>query len=135
MAKSLAKISGVLIIVFSLMGFFSDSLVGNSGYFLANTGLNVINLIFGILLVGFTSTEMTASAWLRVLGVLYFAFGVIGFFLFSGNTANVLGFMSFNSADNWLYVILGFVLFLASYTEERPIIVARSSHIHHHVHQ
>lgn len=134
MAKTIAKIFGVLIILFSLAGFFSNAFVGSYGYFLANTGLNVVNLIFGILLVGFTSTEATASAWMRVLGIIYFVLGVLGFFLIVNGAANVLGFMSFNAADNWLYTILGFVLFLASFTEESAIIVGTGS-MKRHVHQ
>lgn len=106
MKKTLANVFGVIVILAGLLGFVSNPLIGQDGFFYTNTALNIVYILFGIILlaVGLWAAEQAGSTML-VIGIIYILLALIGIF-----TDNVLGFLSVNTPDNWLHVILGIVL-------------------------
>ncbi|MBU6323688.1 MAG: DUF4383 domain-containing protein [Patescibacteria group bacterium] len=112
MAKTLAIIAGIVVIVVGLLGFFANPLVGAGALFVTNTALDVLYIIIGIILlvVAFMATQQSAL-WLKIMGVVYLVLMVLGFLM----GTPVLGFLEVNAATNWLHLILGIVLVAAGY--------------------
>jgi len=115
MAKSSAIIFGLIFLILGLLGLFSSPIVGPTGYFVSNSGLDIVNLLVGLILlwVGSKNAEKAPST-LKGLGVLFTVIAIIGFFVINvaTNTGSILGFMTVNSAGNWLNLILGVLMFL-----------------------
>ncbi len=130
MAKTIAKIFGVIVLLLGIIGFFSNGFIGSTGYFLANTGLDIVNVILGIALLAMSTTEDSAGLSLKIVGGVYFVLALIGFLLMPATgISNVLGFMSFNTTDNWLYIVLGVLLFASGFAEERGM-ASMGAHAH-----
>ncbi|HEV7702417.1 MAG TPA: DUF4383 domain-containing protein [Candidatus Paceibacterota bacterium] len=111
MEKTLIRIFGVLLLLFGFIGFFTNSFVGSVGYFYASTGMNIVNLLAGIILLGASSTEESSALTLKIAGAVYFVLAILGFAVTSaGSTANILGFMGVNMSANWLYAIGGLLM-------------------------
>ncbi len=122
MTKTVAKIFGAIVLLLGIIGLFSNSFIGANGYFMANAGLDIVNILLGIALFGVSGDEASSALWLKILGVVYALLAIIGFAIVtSAGTANVLGFMSFNMADNWLYLIIGAVMFIGGFMEEKEM--------------
>ncbi len=122
MTKTLSKIFGTILLLVGIIGLFSNAFIGAHGYFMANVGLDIVNILLGIVLFAVSADEASSALWLKIVGAVYALLAVIGFAIMTpAGTANVLGFMSFNSADSWLYIILGIVMFASGFTEERSM--------------
>lgn len=135
MARNLAKTFGVLLLLLGIIGFFSNAFIGTGGYFAANAGMNIVNLIFGLVLLAVSGTEAGAGLWLKIVGIIYAVLAIIAFaILTAAGTANVLGFMAFNSADGWLYLIGGVLMVIGGYAEGRDVrAVDARRHAHGHI--
>jgi membrane-bound ClpP family serine protease len=81
MVKNYAKLFGVILLALGALGIFSNAFVGTTGFFVANTGLSVINLVFGMMLLALSGTEEGAEAWLKIIGVAYALIGGIVMFI------------------------------------------------------
>ncbi len=120
MAKTLARVFGVIVLLLGIIGFFSNSFMSASGYFFADTGMNIVNALLGIVLLAVSGTEAGSALWLKIIGVAYFIVSVIGFaILGASGTVEVLGFMGVNAAASWLYLVMGVIVFLSGFAEDK----------------
>ncbi|OGG67677.1 hypothetical protein A3H77_00950 [Candidatus Kaiserbacteria bacterium RIFCSPLOWO2_02_FULL_56_11] len=112
MAKTLAIIFGVILVILGLLGFVGNPLIGSGALFEADMGYALMNLVGGLVLlaVAFFATGQS-MLWLKIVGVIYVIVALLGFFL----GTPVLGFIGTNSAGNWLNLIIGIVLVTAGY--------------------
>ncbi len=114
MGKKLGYVFGAVFVLVGLLGFISNPIVGAMGYFHTDLVHNLIHLIIGIvLLVGASKGEMMSVKTIKIVGIIYLVLAVVGFFQLgaSGNEGNLLGIAGSNSADNWLHLVLGVVMF------------------------
>ncbi len=107
MAKTLALILGIILVLVGLMGFVPNSIVGMGAMFDTNAALDILYIIFGVVLVG-AGLRMPAQSglWLKIIGVLYLVLAVLGFMM----SSPLLGLFEVNMATTWLHVVLGIVL-------------------------
>ena len=114
MAKTLAKVWGVVFLLVGVLGFVSNSIVGMNGFFHANAAHSIVHIVIGLVLLIASGTEAKARMWLKIVAVVYLLVALLGFFMTPAmGTSNVLGFIEVNSADNWLHVVLAVLLFLS----------------------
>lgn len=115
MAKKLAKILGAIFLVVGLLGFFSNPIVGNMGFFHADIVHSILHIVLGLILV-LCGTEAKAMLWLKIEGFAYLVLALIGFLAVSGGAVvKLLGIIEINGADNWLHIVLAIVLLLAGF--------------------
>lgn len=110
MAKKWSKILGIVFLLIGVLGFIPNPLVGMNGLFHADMAHNLVHIITGLVLL-FIAMKKAGSApmALKVLGVVYLLLAILGFLTISGE-GPLLGFISVNSADNWLHLVLGALL-------------------------
>src|SRR3990167_10915454 len=107
MGKKTAKLAGWVFVVIGVLGFFGNPLIGSTGsaLFWADTNGNLVHLITGAILLWVAyKSESRSDKALKIIGVVYIIFAILGFWM-SGSS--LLGIMSVNPADNWLHLILG----------------------------
>jgi hypothetical protein len=107
-ARMAAIILGVILIIVGLWGFAQNPVLG---LFAVNGAHNIVHLVSGIFLLIGAFTNLGSALALKILGVIYVLVAIIGFF--SGDM--LLGFISNNTADNWLHVLLAIVLLGAGF--------------------
>lgn len=107
MAKTLAIIVGVILVVVGLLGFVANPLVGPGALFETNTVHDIVHLLLGavLLIVGLAAAGQ-AQLWLKIVGVVYLLVAVLGFMM----PSPLLGLVAVNTADHWLHVLLGVIL-------------------------
>ena len=81
MARNTAKTFGVILFLLGIVGFFSNAFIGAGGYFMANVGLDIVNVVLGIVLFAVSGTEAAAALWLKIVGVVYAVLAVMMFAL------------------------------------------------------
>jgi len=108
-------------LIVGLLGFVSNPLVGENGFFYTDATHNVVHILFGLVLlaVGIWAVEQASSTML-VSGIIYILLAIIGLF-----TNNVLGFLQVNTPDNWLHVLLGIGLIWAGASGEDMVLENR----------
>ena len=116
MTKTLAKVFGVVFLLVGVLGFVSNPIVGQVGFFHANVAHDLVHILLGIVLLACSKNGAQAATWLKIVGIVYLVVALLGFIMtpYMGMT-NLLGFVSINGADNWLHVVLGVVLFLSGF--------------------
>ena len=78
-AKNLARVLGVLMIVLALVGFIPNSLIGTEGYFRTDAILNGVLALIGLFLLAFTTKgENTAATGLYFGAMLASVLGAVG---------------------------------------------------------
>ncbi len=107
MTKTLAKVFGLVFLLVGLLGFVSNPIIGTTGIFMTNSAHNIVHILIGLVLLLTAKREATAALWMKIIGAVYLLVALLGFF---SNTGMVLGFISVNSADNWLHLVLAVVL-------------------------
>jgi hypothetical protein len=119
MAKKIAIVSGVFLVLLGVLGFFPNPLAGMDGFFKANQIYNVSRIAFGLILLGVASLEpRVASTWLKVLGIVYILRAVLGFLVVPYG-GELFGGLATNAADHLLHFVLGIVLLAAGYLEKK----------------
>ena len=120
MTKTLAKVFGVVFLLVGVLGFISNPIVGQTGFFHANVAHDLVHILLGIVLLAFSKNGMQAATCLKVVGIVYLVVALLGFIMMPGMnmTTNLLGFVSINGADNWLHIVLGVVLFLSGFASQ-----------------
>ncbi len=112
MTKKLAMVFGVVFVLVGLLGFVSNPIVGEGKIFHTNLAHNLVHILLGaVLLLGMNKGAMV----LKVVGAVYLLVAVLGFVM-GGDM--LLGLVEINSADNWLHLVLGVVLFASSFAGE-----------------
>lgn len=114
MAKKFAMIFGVVFLLVGVLGFVSNPIVGDMGYFHTNMLHNVVHLVIGLGLLLAAKSETGAKLWMKIFAVVYLLVAVLGFFMVPSGSGMLLGLVAVNSADNWLHLVLGVVLLLLS---------------------
>jgi len=114
MAKTLAIIIGVILVLLGLLGFVSNPLIGMNALFAADGVHNLIHIVLGaiLLIVAFWSSE-DSILWLKIIGAVVFLLGLIGIFTVPSAGGMLLGIAYTNSASDWLHLIAGIVIFAA----------------------
>lgn len=113
MAKTLAVIFGIILVLLGLLGFVSNPLIGSGALFATDAVLNVLNLILGVILLVVAFYRSGASAlWLKILGAVIFLWGLIGILTVPASGGVVLGVAAVNGATNWLDLIFGVIIFI-----------------------
>jgi hypothetical protein len=74
------------------------------GVFAVSTLHNIVHLLFGIAGLALARTASGARAYLVVGGIIYLVLWLYGLLIQQGSNAN---FVPFNTADNWLHLVLG----------------------------
>jgi hypothetical protein len=112
MAKTVAKILGVVFILVGLCGFAAPNLLGAH----LNTAHNLVHLISGAvaLYFGFAATLSAARLFCIVFGIVYGLLGVAGFLLGTGGDRMLAidDLLMLGTADHIIHILLG-VVFLA----------------------
>ena len=111
------RFPGVVFLIVGLLGFISNPIVGEMGYFHANVAHNLVHIVLGLILLLGSKTPMMAAKWLKIVGVLYLVVALLGFIMMPGMGMNVnlLGFVSINGADNWLHVVVALVTLIIGF--------------------
>ena len=114
MAKTLAVIFGIVFVLVGVLGFIPNPIVSSdpSALFLANGLHSAVHFLIGvILLIAAAKGEGASSLWLKIFGVVYLLLAIIGFIqIGSTGSADMLGLVRYNAADNYLHLVLGIVL-------------------------
>lgn len=105
----MANVFGWVLLIIGVLGFV-PGITTNAhllGIFHVNTIHNLIHLISGLAALYLASKgEAQAQMFFKVFGVLYGLVAVLGFF---GGDMAVLGFVSNNTADTWLHIVIAVV--------------------------
>jgi len=114
-SKNVALILSIIFIAVGLLGFIPNPIVGEGGIFHTDTLHNLVHIISGALFaIVAIASPANAPMFMKIFGVVYFLIGVVGLFsLGEDGTGMALGFLHVNSADNYLHLALGVVIFLA----------------------
>ena len=114
MAKTIAKILGVVFILVGLIGFVSPGFLGTH----LSTTHNLVHLISGAvaLYFGFAATLSAARLFCIVFGVVYALLGVCGFLLGTGpdrmfEALASLG-LHLGTMDHLVHILLGAVFLI-----------------------
>ena len=113
MTKTLAKWFGWILIIVGILGFFSNPLIGNVGYFHANGAHDIVHLLLGVIFLLAAKTEASAALWLKIIGIVTIIVAILGFM---SSSDMILGFIATNAAANWLHAVLGIVFFLCGFS-------------------
>jgi hypothetical protein len=114
MAKKLALVLGIVLVILGVLGYVSNPLIGASGLFETNGLHNLVNLVIGIILliVAFAAPGKS-GLWLKIFGIIYLILVVLGFLMVPSG-GMLLG-MATNVADHWLHLVLGVVLLVGGF--------------------
>lgn len=111
MHKKLAMVFGVIFALVGILGFIPG--VTNSdgfllGIFHVDTIHNLIHLITGLVGIWLgSSSESGSKSWFQIFGVIYGLVAILGFVY---GDDKILGFLTNNTADTWLHLVLAAVL-------------------------
>src|SRR5437763_13610840 len=106
MAKSLGMLFGLVFLAVGILGFVpgvtkDDMLLG---IFMVNATHSVVHIVSGaIFLFASMSGAGAARLWFQIFGVVYALVAGLGFVFGNGM---IFRFVSNNSKDNWIHVVL-----------------------------
>ena len=98
--KTYAQISGWVLLVIGILGFFMSNLFITQ----VNTAHNILHLIFAVisLWLGYKGSEGAVVGWAKTIGVIYLLLGIIGFF---GTPLNSIFML--DTGGNLIHLVLG----------------------------
>ncbi len=107
--KTMATVFGVVFLLVGILGFIpgvtNDSML--FGLFHVNVAHNVVHLLSGaIALWAGMQSAAYSKTYFQVFGVIYALVAILGFVVADGD---VLGFISNNTADTWLHVVIAVI--------------------------
>jgi hypothetical protein len=111
MAKKFAVIFGIVFVIVGLLGFIPNPIVGADAIFVTDAIHNVVHLLVGVVLLIAAKSASASAMWLKVFGVVYIVLFIDGLI----QQEKLLGFVTANSADTWLHLVLGVVLLLVGF--------------------
>ncbi len=128
LAKTLARILGLFLILFGVISYLPNPWVGEDGYFAANLIHGGLFVAVGLLLLAFSiKGETIAATGLYLTGAVFLALGILGYRELDphpyGNV-NIFGVILYSHSDMWLDFGLTGILFLSGLmnTSSRQII-------------
>lgn len=110
-ADAVAKILGVIFIVFGVLGFIPNPLVSYRGLFEVNTFHNIVHIVTGGILLASPYYNAPVIT-LRIVGVIYAIVTLLGFI--SLGSLESMG-MAANQPDNWLHLVLALAMLWAGF--------------------
>ena len=123
MAKTIAKILGVVFILVGLVGFVAPTFLGTH----LSTTHNLVHLISGAvaLYFGFAATLPAARLFCIVFGIVYALLGVAGFLLGSGpgrmfEALAPLG-LHLGTMDHVVHILLGVVFLIGGFLTKADV--------------
>lgn len=123
MAKTVAKLLGVVFILVGICGFFAPTLLGAH----LSTSHNLVHIISGAvaLYFGTAGTLSAARLFCIVFGVVYLLLGVAGFALGTGEdrmfeALSSLG-LHLGTVDHVIHVLLGLVFLIGGFLTKADI--------------
>lgn len=129
MSKTISIIIGLIFLLIGAMGYFPNSIVGPGAFFETNNLHNIVHVLFGLIIIfAAFASESSLARWLKIVGLLYLIVAVLGFFAVDETgLGQILGLIMVNSSDNWLHVVLGFLLLGIGYwiTNSEPERIAQ----------
>ncbi|MGD9656226.1 MAG: DUF4383 domain-containing protein [Methylocystis sp.] len=122
-ADFVATILGVVFVAIGLLGFLSNPLISDVGYFHVNAGHNFAHLIAGALLL-LSPYFGVPVMMIRALAIVYTAIAVLGFV--APKVVELGGLIALNMADNWLHAVIAVVLLVIGFANpvERSVTTA-----------
>jgi hypothetical protein len=127
MAKSLAVLFGIVFVIVGLLGFVPNPIVGATGLFQTDHLHDLVHLLVGVVLLVVAMAAPAASGlWLKIFGVVYLLLAVLGFLMIP-HGGMLLGLVLMNTADHWLYVVLGVVLLIAGMMRSSQLQMVQTS--------
>jgi uncharacterized membrane protein HdeD (DUF308 family) len=115
MAKTVAKILGVVFILIGLIGFVSPGFAGTH----LNTTHNLVHLISGAvaLYFGFAASISAARTFDIVFGIVYGLLGVCGFLLGTGSERMLAidDLLMLGTMDHVIHILLGVVFLIGGF--------------------
>src|SRR3954462_9233961 len=120
MAKTMAVLFGVILLVVGILGFVpgitKDEML--LGIFHVNAAHNVVHLLSGAVALFCGMTSFGASRmYFRIFGLVYAAVAVLGFM--AGGDTLLLGLISNNMAVTWLHVAIAAVSLILGFMPAR----------------
>lgn len=117
LAKALARILGVVLLIFGIASFLPNPLIGEDGYFAANPVHGALYILVALTLMVFSMKgETMAATGLYFSGVLFLALGILGYRELDphpyGNVS-LFGVILYSHSDMWLSFALSAVLFVS----------------------
>ncbi|ABD82025.1 DUF4383 domain-containing protein [Saccharophagus degradans] len=110
-SKNIALAFGFTFIAVALLGFVPNPLVSPHGVFAVNLAHNLVHLLTGVAFVaGVYLFRGREHKVILVLGGLYFAVAILGFFT-KGDM--LLGIVHINEADRWLHLGLALAILVS----------------------
>ena len=116
MAKTIAKILGVVLLLVGILGFthILDPLGAHIGP--AYAAHNLVHVVSGVIALyfGFAGTLGGAKTFCTLFGVVYLLLGVVGWFMGAGpdHMFNVGSLLMLGKMDHIIHILLG-IIFLA----------------------
>ena len=109
--KTFALILGIVLLLVGILGFISNPIVGEKGFFKTNMAQNVLHIIAGLFGL-YVGTMGKGPGYNLVLGWIGIALGVLGFIPVVDEM--LLDYLNINLNITILHLVLG-VLFLLVY--------------------
>ena len=121
MAKTIAKILGVVFVLVGLCGFVAPGLLGAH----LTPVHNVVHLVSGAvaLYFGFAGTLGAARLFDIIFGIVYGLLGVAGFLLGSGpdRMFNVAGLLHLGTMDHVIHILLGVIFLIGGFLTKADV--------------
>ena len=115
MAKTIAKILGLVFILVGLIGFVKHDFMGTH----LNGTHNVVHLVSGALALyfGFAGTLSAARLFCIVFGIVYALLGLCGFLLGSGSERMLAidDLLMLGTMDHVVHILLGVVFLIGGF--------------------
>ncbi len=105
MAKTVAKVLGIIFIILGIVGFF----IQFDNFFSLTVTHDIVHLVSGIILLAASGSEATAALWSKIVGIIYAVVFIIG--LFTNHIAGI----NLLPADDVLHLIIVAVLLYAGF--------------------
>ncbi len=128
MAKTLAIIFGIVLVLIGVAAFVSNPFFGAGAIFDTNHLHDGVHIVLGLILLVVAFAAARASAlWMKIVGIVLLLVAVLGF-LIVPNGGDLFGATT-NLADHLLHVVLGVVLLVAGFvaTDGKAMPAARPS--------
>jgi hypothetical protein len=110
--KIFALILGIVLLLVGVLGFITNPIVGDTGFFGTNTSQDVLHLIAGLFGI-YVGTKGKGPGYNMTIGWIGIVLGVLGFI---GPIANLfMSLLNINTAITVLHLAIGVVCLLVYY--------------------
>ena len=104
--KMFALILGIVLLIVGILGFISNSIVGDTGFFGTNTTQDVLHLIAGLTGI-YAGTKGSGKSYSMILGWIGIVLAVLGFI--PGVKSTLLNWLNINTSITVLHLVIGVV--------------------------